>query len=304
MADASKTRLTGSKIILILAVVIAIIAVGAALWKKQGKSDAPQVATTQSDLPTAIAKLESKLKANPNVAEDWRMLGLAFFEQRKYAESATAYARATQIDPNRAEYWSSLGETLVLAGPGDVTPNALQAFQTAVERDPKDPRARYFLGVHKDMKGDHRGAIEDWIALLEDTPANAPWEADVRTLIAEVAAKQKIDIAGRIDAPKSPMISPATRAIPGPSAAEMRDASQLPKGQQDAMIQGMVDGLEAKLKAKPDNLNGWIMLMRSRIQLGETAKARIAFGAAKAALANDANAQSQLDTAAKELSIR
>src|SRR3546814_2684551 len=65
----------------------------------------------------------------------------------------------------------------------------------------------------------------------------------------------------------------AARAIPGPSRADMEAASQLPKGQQDAMIQGMVSGLEAKLAANPADVDRWIMLMRSRMTLGETAKA-------------------------------
>src|SRR3546814_15669535 len=62
----------------------------------------------------------------------------------------------------------------------------------------------------------------------------------------------------------------AARAIPGPSRADMEAASQLPKGQQDAMIEGMVSGLEAKLKANPADVDRWIMLMRSRMTLGET----------------------------------
>ena len=65
----------------------------------------------------------------------------------------------------------------------------------------------------------------------------------------------------------------AARAIPGPSRADMEAASQLPKGQQDAMIEGMVASLEAKLKADPSDVDRWIMLMRSRMTLGETAKA-------------------------------
>src|SRR3546814_14015222 len=65
----------------------------------------------------------------------------------------------------------------------------------------------------------------------------------------------------------------AARAIPGPSRADMEAASQLPKGQQDAMIEGMVSGLEAKLKANPADVDRWIMLMRSRMTLGETSKA-------------------------------
>src|SRR3546814_10548275 len=65
----------------------------------------------------------------------------------------------------------------------------------------------------------------------------------------------------------------AARAIPGPSRAEMEAAYQLPKGQQDAMIQGMVAGLAAKPQAAPADADRWIMLLRSRRRLGQTAKA-------------------------------
>jgi cytochrome c-type biogenesis protein CcmH len=290
-----------SRSILIAAVVIAILAVGAAIWKRQAP---PPTSVTQADVPTMIAGLEAKLKVKPNDAEGWRMLGFAFDESGKYAEAATAYARAVQIDPSKADYWSSLGEARVLAGPGNVTPDAKAAFEKAAALNAKDPRARYFLGVSKDMSGDHKGAIEDWIALLKETPPGAPWEADVRKLIADVAAKQKIDVTARLAALRPPVSnSVATAAIPGPSPAEMRQASQLPKGQQDAMIQGMVDGLEAKLKANPNNLNGWIMLMRSRVQLGETVKANAAYQAAKAAFAGDAQGRAQIIAAAGELGM-
>jgi cytochrome c-type biogenesis protein CcmH len=36
----------------------------------------------------------------------------------------------------------------------------------------------------------------------------------------------------------------------------------------------MVEGLETKLANNPKNVDGWIMLMRSRMTLGETAKAK------------------------------
>ena len=126
--------------------------------------------------------------------------------------------------------------------------------------------------------GDHKGALDDWFALLADTPQGAPWEADLRRTIEQVGQIHKIDVAARLAATKPRALTAdempvAARAIPGPSRSEMEAASQLPKGQQDAMIEGMVSGLEAKLKADPTNVDRWIMLMRSRMTLGETAKA-------------------------------
>ena len=310
MTDEMPEKRQTTRIILITAVLIAAIAIAAAVWKRSSTPDSPTAPVEQApsgDVSTMISDLEAKLKTNPNDAEGWRMLGWAFFETGKFAESATAYARATQIDPKKPEYWSSLGEAKVLAGSGDVPADAKSAFQKAIALDPADPRARYFLAVAKDISGDHKGAINDWIALLKDTPAGAPWEADVRRIVTDVAAKEKIDIAAQMallrPAPPSNGAAVATAPIPGPTSEQMRAASGLPKGQQDMMVQSMVDGLDAKLKANPKNLQGWIMLMRSRMQLGEAAKAAAARALAKKAFAGDANATRQIEDAAKELGV-
>jgi cytochrome c-type biogenesis protein CcmH len=299
-----------ARMALIVAALIALVAVGFAMWRQQPAAPAKVAMTDElpEDVNLTISKLEARLKANPNDAEGWRMLGWSFYQTEKFAEAAQAYARATQINPQKAEYWSALGEARVLAGPGDVSADAKTAFQKAVALDPQDPRARYFLGVAKDMAGDHKGAIEDWFALLKDTPAGAPWEASVRKLIGDVGAKEKIDVASRLAAlkPAAPTggAAIATAGIPGPTPDQMKNAAQMPKGQQDAMIDGMVNGLEAKLKTNPDNPQGWIMLMRSRIQLGQTIKASEAFRNGKAAFANDSVKRGTLEAAAAELGIK
>lgn len=310
MATTAAKTSRATQAILVVAAAVAIVAVGIAVWKRQSiSSPAPASITAPpaDDVASLISQLEARLKDNPADAEGWRTLGWAFFEAGKFAESATAYARATQIDPQKAEYWSSLGEARVMAGPGDVPADARTAFEKAIALDPKDPRGRYFLGVARDIAGDHGGAIDDWLALLSNTPPGAPWEADVRRLIMDVGAKEKIDVASRLAAIRPTLPSGgaaiATAAIPGPSASDMRAAAQMPKGQQDAMIKSMVDGLEAKLAASPRNAPGWIMLMRSRMSLGETAKAGAAYANARAAFAGDAATLGQLHAAARELGV-
>ena len=316
MIEPQPRTLTPSRIILGLALVIAIIAVGAAIWKRSAGT-APETASAnpavapQADVKDLISRLEAKLKENPDDAEGWRMLGWSFFETGRFAEAATAYRRATALAPDNADYWSSLGEALVLAGAGDVPPDAAAAFAKAIANDPKDPRARYFMAVQRDMKGDSKGAIADWLALLADTPAGAPWEADLRRTIEQVGAREKIDVAARLaavrPAPAMPgaagAASVASAAIPGPSREQMAAASKLPPGQQEAMIQGMLDSLAAKLKANPRNADGWIMLMRSHMQLGQTQQARDALKSGRVAFADDQAQAARLTAAARELAI-
>jgi cytochrome c-type biogenesis protein CcmH len=95
----------------------------------------------------------------------------------------------------------------------------------------------------------------------------------------------------------------AVGGIPGPSSAEIKAASALPKGQQEAMIRGMVDGLEAKLTKNPGNVDGWIMLLRSRMQLGEPGKAAQSLKAGLAAFRNDSASARKLREAASAIKV-
>ncbi len=300
---------SASRWALIGAAAIALAAGGYGVYQRTlATESAAPVPATQAEIGSSIAALEAKLKDNPNDAEGWRMLGWSLFETGKFAESAGAYKRATQLDPKKAEYFSSLGEALVLAGKGDVPPDAKGAFDTAIALDAKDPRARYFLAVAKDISGDHNGAIDDWFALLNETPPGAPWEADVRRIITEIGTKEKIEVASRLaklPAPAAPVggAAVATAAIPGPTPQDMRDAAGMPKGQQDMMVAGMVDGLEKKLKTNPSNPDGWIMLIRSRMSLGETGKASMALKSARAALGADQQKLGMVNAAAAELGV-
>lgn len=233
-------------------------------------------------------------------AKDWRVVGWAYAEAGNAPEAAAAYRKATAIEPGNAENWSSLGEALQSAS-RSVVPEAAAAFRKALELDPGDPRARYFLAVQKDLGGDAKGAVEDWLALLRDTPAGAPWEADLRRTIEQSAARNRIDLAGRIPAPGA--TGTATSGIPGPSSEQLAAAASIPPGEQQAMVQRMVGGLEQRLKADPKDEQGWIRLMRSRMVLGEADKAAAALRSGLAAFAGDTAATERLKGAAAELGV-
>ncbi len=292
-----------NRAILIAAALLLVAAIGYAIWRDSADS-APQKSVEATAPPgDQLAALEARTRAEPGSAEAWMQLGAARFDMGEYAGAVAAYEKATALSSDSAGLWSALGEARVMASERDPMPAAaLAAFDKAIALDAKDPRARYFLAVKKDIGGDHKGAIEDWFALLADTPQGAPWEADLRRTIEQVGAIHKIDVAMRLQNTQARPLTAnempvAARAIPGPTRADMEAASQLPKGQQDAMIEGMVSGLEAKLKANPKDVDRWIMLMRSRMTLGETAKAAQALQdgiAANPAAAGRLKAQAQL----------
>ncbi len=60
----------------------------------------------------------------------------------------------------------------------------------------------------------------------------------------------------------------------GPSDADVAAASAMSQEDRDAMVRGMVEGLAARLENQPDDLEGWLMLIRSYAVLQDAPAAR------------------------------
>ena len=247
-------------------------AIGAKVYRQQGHHISPDKAASESPLDVLAQSAES----HPEDASGWQALAGAQFDAGRYADAAVAYGKALSADPKRAALWSGRGEARVMASQHDPMPDdALADFTHALTLDAKDPRARYFVTVKQDLGGDHRGAIAAWLALLADTPAGAPWEPDLRRTIAQVGKINQIPVAPRLAAVAQPPATQAivAQAIPGPSANDLQAAAKIPPGEQRIMAEGMVAKLEDRLRHEPGNVDRWLMLMRSRMTLGETDKA-------------------------------
>jgi cytochrome c-type biogenesis protein CcmH len=313
MAESVETsKLPKIALLVAFVILVAAIGIGATRDSNDAESNVAEGATKMS-VPggdNVIASLEERTRKDPKDVEAWQLLGWSYFEAGRYGDAANAYTKATQLEPGRAVYWSSLGEALVMDNETDPMPKAAKAaFDRAIALDPKDPRSRYFQAVARDLTGDHDGAIADWLALLRDTPADAPWEADLVRTIEQVAQINKIDVTDKIASAKKnrsvdlaslQMGSVAAAPIPGPSKADMAAAAKLPPGQQEQMVASMVEGLEGKLAQNPANVDGWIMLMRSRMTLGQSAKASTAL---KKAVAANPAAESKLRREANILGV-
>ena len=302
-----------------MAAVVALAATG--LYAMMGRPDlvataapaaapAAGAATAEgaSDIDGLIRGLEQKMAANPDDPEGWRMLGWSYFQTSRFAESANAYRRAVAIAPDAPGYQSAFGEALVQAAQGSVTPEAATAFEAAKRLDPADARARYFLAVLKDQKGDRPAALADWIGLLNEAPADAPWAPDLRGFVERIAKEDGIDLTGRLK-PAPALAAPAAGpmqvpvAAPGPSQEEVKAAMAMPEGDRQAMVRGMVEGLAARLQASPRDADGWVRLMRARMVLGEPAAATAALKQGVAAFGDSPAEQQKLRDAARSLGV-
>lgn len=77
----------------------------------------------------------------------------------------------------------------------------------------------------------------------------------------------------------------------GPSAAQVEQAQALSAEEQQEMIRGMVEGLAARLEQAPDDPQGWRMLGRSYLVLGEPERSAQAYAQLAALMPQDVEAQ-------------
>jgi len=315
MASSEKTarRVTPATIALALAAVLALVAIGIAIFRSGETADAPPGNTSANAAATAgaqpgnmeqmIAAMREQLRQDPDNHERWYMLGLALRDQGTFAESAQAFRRAMELSPTNADYTAYLAEMLLLQGGRNPPPEAERLLRRVLELQPGNPQARYYLATLKDMRGDHRGAVDDLITLLREAPADAPWEAQVREAVETIARTNNIDIGSRLPPRRTPPANTATSGIPGPTREQMEQAKGIAPGQQDEMVRGMVDRLAARLRQNPRDADGWIRLMRSRMVLNDRPAATEALRSGLAAFANDAATQTRIRQAAEQLGV-
>ncbi|MBR1275966.1 c-type cytochrome biogenesis protein CcmI [Bradyrhizobium sp. AUGA SZCCT0283] len=276
---------------------------------------AAQSSSTLPPVEEMIQRVQNRLQKNPQDADGWRLLGWSYFNIERFADAAKAYARAVELRPDFAEYRSARGEALVRDAGDVVTTDARKEFEETLKSDPRNARARFFMGLAKEQDGDKDGAAADWQAVVAEADPSEPWLPDLRQRLktiradaGEVAAsKPKLSAEAMqelLRSSTSPVAPPAEAAgARGPSAQDVRNAETMAPQDRSAMIRNMVDGLAARLEQSPRDAEGWIKLIRSRVVLGETEQAKASLQRALAVFAEESGERTRIADAAKQLGI-
>jgi len=256
------------------------------------------------DTDRLIARLEESLKTNPNDVDGWRVLGWSHFRKQRYEKASEAYRRAAELDPSNPLLKSLQGEAMVAAADGQVTVKALNTFKSALALDPNNVRARFYSGQFQLQNGDAKSAAETWISLLKIAPEGEGWATDLRERILEVSRQSDLDVSKSLPPPiEAASKSAKTPNHASPTAEDLERASGLTPQSREAMARDMVKRLAARLEVSPDDPDGWIMLIRSRMVLGETSEAKAALEQAIEVFAANREIKQRIRLAAKALRI-
>ncbi len=211
-------------------------------------ADRAGITQTEADRQYAeIQTLTEMLRQTPGDGALWRRVADLNRSLTRFDMAAEAYRNALQHGDTSLDTLVSLGEMLVWSdSKGEISAGAREVFALALTTDPKDHRARYYLGLAQAQDGDVAGALSAWQALRADLPQESP----LRAMVGDDIRKAR-DVLG---------LGPDPEAMPDWEAVEQ-----------------MVNGLAAKLKENPDNRDGWVMLGRAYTVMNRPGDALDAF---------------------------
>ncbi|MCR9147109.1 MAG: c-type cytochrome biogenesis protein CcmI [Rhodobacteraceae bacterium] len=277
--------------------------------------------TRRANLPTQEA-LEARMpepEVPDGVQEDYLVLmtqlrgavaerpgdlrGLQLLARNEAALGNMVAARKAQeqiikvkADAATAEDHAQLADMMVTAAGGQVSAEAEAVLRQVLARDPKEPRARYYLGLHFMQVDRPDMAFRLWDELLRESTADAPWTPLIRARIEELAWRagvQRYELPPESGAP----------AAPGPSLADIDAAGDMSPEDRAAMIEGMVAQLSARIEAEGGSAGEWARLVNAYAVLGQADKARAAMTEARGIFADDPMALSLITNAAKQAGL-
>ncbi|WP_274629662.1 c-type cytochrome biogenesis protein CcmI [Arvimicrobium flavum] len=205
-----------------------------------------------------VARAERALRDNPGDGRGWDVLAPVYQRLGRANEAVFAYRNAIKLLGDAPERWTGLGVALSDVAGGTVSADARAAFEKALQLEAGYPKARFFLNVAAVQEGRFDDAISDWKEMATTLPQESEWRGAAAQAVA--MAEQR-----RTAADTRPS---------GPTEDDMAAAGEMSEGDRNQMIEAMVASLDEKLKANPNDLEGWKRLVRSYVVLGKTDAAR------------------------------
>ncbi len=211
-----------------------------------------------------IAQAEAHLAKTPDDGRGWAILAPIYLRIGRVDDAINAYRKALELLGDDVDRLIGLGEALTIKANGQVTEEALALFEKAGTIEPSDMRPPLMKARALLQAGKRDDAINVLQIILNTSPEDAQWRADIEQTIANL----KAGAAAPSTAPSQATQTPAVQA-PGPTAEDVEAAAALSEQGRKDMIRSMVDGLAAKLQDNPTDIDGWERLLRAYVVLGE-----------------------------------
>jgi cytochrome c-type biogenesis protein CcmH len=165
----------------------------------------------------------------------------------------------------------------------------IERLADRLKTSPKDIEGWRMLGWSYFQTRRYQQAATAYARAVELDPSSAEFKRAYEDAKAKAASSSPAEAAGKGDEPRVDKVA---------------TSEAMPANERDAAIRSMVEGLANRLESSPRDVEGWTLLMRSRVVLGERAGAATTFRKALEVFKDDTAASGTITAAATELGLK
>jgi cytochrome c-type biogenesis protein CcmH len=273
-AGSEKSRGTWMAVVILLAIPVASVLLYLVFGEyrvidnPQLLSAAPQqqtAAAPQMSLEEMTAAIKQRLKANPEDAEAWFMLGRTMMAREQFDQAVTAFQRSNDLLADEPGILFALADALAMQNNGNLLGEPEELLQRGLKLAPRFPNGLWLAGMAAEQRQDYQAAHRYWTKLLPLIADNPDSTREIQGLLArleerdpeltktvasgsDARIKLQVDISSELKAKASPettvfVYAKAMQGPPMPLAVRKLKLGDLPVtltlSDDDAMMPSM-----------------------------------------------------------------
>ena len=144
-------------------------------------------ATKLLEINKMVLRLAEKMKAKPNDAQGWLILGRSYKALEQYPQAADAFANAYRLLGNQAEVMLLYADALAYVNNRNLAGKPSELVYKALALEPDNLNALWLGGMAKAQEGDAPAATKLWIKLEATLPPGSDSQQEIKNLLSSLA---------------------------------------------------------------------------------------------------------------------
>ncbi|MFI3198993.1 MAG: c-type cytochrome biogenesis protein CcmI [Methylococcaceae bacterium] len=160
-----------------------------------------------AEINKMVGGLAAKMKANPDDAKGWLMLGRSYKALDQFPKAVDAFANAYRLLGDQAEVMLLYADAIAYANDKNLAGKPTELVFKALALEPDNMNALWLGGMAKAQQGDPATAIKLWKKLETLLPPNSEALQEIQDLLAKIdstdAKIESTDAINRVSTPES-----------------------------------------------------------------------------------------------------
>ena len=184
-----------------------------------GAGQASGQAPDRAQFEAMTARLAERLKAKPDDAEGWSMLGRSYSVLDQFPQALQAFKQVIILRPQEAQGYADMADALGMASGRKLGPESEKLLAKALQLDPDNVKALALVGTMVLERGDAAGAATQWEHALRKTEPGSEMANRLRSGIDEARQRAGLPALPALAVAAVPAVAAASQASPAASAA-------------------------------------------------------------------------------------